>query len=513
MRSMKIMIADDDVLILNKLNTLLARYPEYEVIASAMTGTQAMKLLEQYQPDLLIADVEMPAPNGIELLRFIQKRKIPTNVLVLSNYNYYDYVHEAMLDGAVDYILKDRLTDPAVLLDILRKVEARRKSDTDSRGFSQHMRQKFLYRCLTGQVSPDEGIPENVTGISPSKYHYMLIWMQIVDVTLFYGQEQDFAEKVTAMVDSVIQRSDEGSCIYMGNGAFSIFLDCRSYIRQMSIIADSGKLIRFIEDILMRVMNAQSFFTYEICDSRITEISKYDRMCMNRMDELLMGVPAQESAWTEALSLEKEVMLMNAVYAGEEEGVSAAIARVIDNPAVDSVQSLMQMAAALCNLEAMNKARYGFDASDVSGDENFPHVRPGELREVLKKFFIRRFVDIIEAERTKSGKTSRSPYIREVMEYIRRNYDKDLSLSVMADHLHLTEVYFSHLFKQETGMSFTQYVCEKRIAVAKDLLQDSDLSIMEVAKRVGFHNYNYFIQVFKKVVRTTPLKYRASLGK
>ncbi len=511
---MKIMIADDDVLILNKLNTLLAKYPEYDVIASAMTGTQAMKLLDQYQPDLLIADVEMPPPNGIELLRFIQKREMPTNVLILSNYNYYDYVHEAMLDGAVDYILKDRLTDPDLLLDILRKVEARRRSDTDSRGFSQHIRQKFLYRCLTGQVSPDEGIPENVTGISPARYHYMLIRMQIVDVTLFYGKEQDFTEKVTAMVDSVIQRSDEGSCIYMGNGSFSIFLDCRSYIRQMSIIADHRKLILFIENILMRVMNAQSFFTSQICDSRITEISRYNKMCMTGMDELLLGARPDEPAWEEkrTFSLEKEVMLMNAVYAGEEDSTSMAIARIMDNPEADSVEKLMQIAMALCNFYAMYKARYGFDPSEETGNESFPHVRAGELREAMKKYFIRRFTDLIETGKKKSGKSSRSPYIREVMQYIQRNYDKDISLSVMAEHLHLTEVYFSHLFKQETGMSFTQYVCEKRIAVAKELLQDSNLSVMEVARRSGFRNYNYFIQVFKKIVRMTPLKYRTSMG-
>ena len=82
--ALTIVIVDDDIIFLNKLNEMMGRNQErYTVVASATTGERALALVEKYTPDLLIADIEMPGPNGIELLHFIRKRGIGTEVLIL----------------------------------------------------------------------------------------------------------------------------------------------------------------------------------------------------------------------------------------------------------------------------------------------------------------------------------------------------------------------------------------------------------------------------------------------
>ena len=81
---MTIVMVDDDIIFLNKLNSLFAQDDSCTVLASATSGEKAMALVKEHAPDLLIADIEMPKPNGLELLREIKRLKLRNEVLILS---------------------------------------------------------------------------------------------------------------------------------------------------------------------------------------------------------------------------------------------------------------------------------------------------------------------------------------------------------------------------------------------------------------------------------------------
>ncbi|NLW22946.1 MAG: helix-turn-helix transcriptional regulator [Tissierellia bacterium] len=101
-----------------------------------------------------------------------------------------------------------------------------------------------------------------------------------------------------------------------------------------------------------------------------------------------------------------------------------------------------------------------------------------------------------------------SPHIRKTIDYMKVNYHKPLTLENIADCLGINKCYFCHLFKKEVGKNYSQFLNEIRIEKSKELLTDTDMSILDIALAVGYNNQSYYNMAFKKIVGITPLKYR-----
>ncbi|QKS72968.1 response regulator [Paenalkalicoccus suaedae] len=100
------------------------------------------------------------------------------------------------------------------------------------------------------------------------------------------------------------------------------------------------------------------------------------------------------------------------------------------------------------------------------------------------------------------------PSIATAVEVIHTRLHEKCSLKDVAQEVHLNPSYFSVLFKDHVGMTFSEYLTKKRLQKAKTLLLTSDLPIGEIAERVGYQTAKYFIQLFKEYEKTTPSKYR-----
>jgi two-component system, NarL family, response regulator NreC len=107
MGRIRILLADDHTLVRQGLRKLLEERPDWEVIAEAGDGREAVRLAEQHKPDVAILDVAMPLLNGIEATRQITKRVPGTHVLVLSMHADEAYVTQILQAGATGYLLKD----------------------------------------------------------------------------------------------------------------------------------------------------------------------------------------------------------------------------------------------------------------------------------------------------------------------------------------------------------------------------------------------------------------------
>ena len=116
------------------------------------------------------------------------------------------------------------------------------------------------------------------------------------------------------------------------------------------------------------------------------------------------------------------------------------------------------------------------------------------------------FIDVVYATRLtkKSG-----GYISAAINYIRKNYSENLTLSTVAKNIYVSSFYLSHLFRTEMNTTYTDYLCKVRIEKAKKALKNKDAVISEVAAMSGFDDPNYFTKVFKKYTGITPKEYKA----
>ena len=112
-----------------------------------------------------------------------------------------------------------------------------------------------------------------------------------------------------------------------------------------------------------------------------------------------------------------------------------------------------------------------------------------------------------------SAEEEKDTTIDQAIAYIKRNMNKNISRSDVAEYVHLNEEYFSRLFKQETGATFKDYVLSEKMKEAKKLLTHSRLSISIIASKIGYDNFSHFSKMFKKVTNQTPQEYRKEYQK
>ncbi|HET9272510.1 MAG TPA: response regulator transcription factor [Vicinamibacterales bacterium] len=119
MTALRILLADDHTVVRQGLRKVLEERPEWQVVAEAGDGRDAVRLAEEFRPDVAVVDVAMPLLNGIEATRQITKRAPQTKVLVLSMYSDEAYVTQMLKAGATGYLLKDSAD-----VDLLEAVQA-----------------------------------------------------------------------------------------------------------------------------------------------------------------------------------------------------------------------------------------------------------------------------------------------------------------------------------------------------------------------------------------------------
>ncbi|RKS79889.1 LuxR family two component transcriptional regulator [Actinomadura pelletieri DSM 43383] len=119
----RVLLADDQVLIRSGIRSLLDSEDDIEVVAEAADGRQAIALAVEHRPDIALVDIQMPVLDGIEATRQIvaDERLAGVRVVILTNYGLDEYIFRALRAGASGFLLKD--THPAELIQALRVAE------------------------------------------------------------------------------------------------------------------------------------------------------------------------------------------------------------------------------------------------------------------------------------------------------------------------------------------------------------------------------------------------------
>ena len=115
----RIVLADDHVLVRQGLRSLLER-ERFQVMAEASDGQEAVRLVETHQPDIAILDISMPTLNGIDAARGLSRSAPKTKVILLTQHEEEQYVHEALEAGVKGYVLKNQVAND--LIQAIRQV-------------------------------------------------------------------------------------------------------------------------------------------------------------------------------------------------------------------------------------------------------------------------------------------------------------------------------------------------------------------------------------------------------
>ncbi len=122
-------------------------------------------------------------------------------------------------------------------------------------------------------------------------------------------------------------------------------------------------------------------------------------------------------------------------------------------------------------------------------------------------------IEVITKNMLSSIYNGRSQIVAKALQFINKNYTEKISLKDIELNLHVNSSYFSTLFKQEMGVTFTDYLNSLKVEHACHLLANTNLSIIDVSLSTGFDDQSYFTKVFKKAKGMTPKAYRSAKSK
>jgi DNA-binding NarL/FixJ family response regulator len=120
MEKIRVVIADDHAIMRVGIRNILSRSDQISVVGEASNGAEAITLVDELTPDVLVLDMEMPIMDGVEVARQLQASNSPVRILVLSAYDDRQYILEMLNMGAAGYLIKDEA--PEVIVEAVRSI-------------------------------------------------------------------------------------------------------------------------------------------------------------------------------------------------------------------------------------------------------------------------------------------------------------------------------------------------------------------------------------------------------
>jgi len=490
---LKILIVDDEFLVRMGLESTIPWDENgFHVVATARNGREAIPLFEKHDPDILLTDIKMPVMGGLLLIETLKKIKPSLVAIILSHYDDFNYAQEALKLGANDYILKSELS-PDNLINIINR-HVRNDPYTSQQAMVQE--NGTLYQDFYSDSNFAKIYNECKYFIDDKAYIALIIKLNYKSQKEDNRSNFDLIKAYQNISADILTNEFESLSFYSNN---------REVLYIFKVNANNDAYLNYIE--LVRANSSQ----YLSIDTSLGVSSVYTSVHELRqaINEAYQGL---EQSFFEASGV--STYKQDAPRIPYTNINTDLLKQSILNHDFDKINDYIEKILAQLeddkNLENAKRAYYELMsfvkeiADEKSLDINLNH----DFDEFLGFESFRSYIVNIFNQLSHRKAPSYSFIITKCIKYIEENYDKNISLSDLAEYTCKSKSYLSTLFKLETNVNFSQFLINFRIEKAKQLLKESDSKIYEIAEQVGFNNPYYFSKVFKETTGLCSKEYR-----
>lgn len=533
---LKLLIVEDELLVRKGLITAIDwNSLGFEVIGDAADGQEALDIARKMHPDIVLTDVRMPKMDGIELIKVLRNEFPSTKVVVLSCYDDFEYVKEAMRLGAVDYILKlsMQLDDLIKVMENVKKMIEEEKIEHYKSmklywQFNTNMyelRSKFFNDIINGCALPMTWWSEtfSLLNLHLESAPYIVACMRIDDYGIvrqqnIMGDEGLLRFSILNITDEIIDNNKINADIFhRKDDEFGIIFS----LNNCDITNEIENLCKELLQAFKLYLNISvSFGISEIFES-LTDLRENYIYALQAVNfrwysgkgsiNYYYNVPTyiDRCYYTK----EYEMRIRDNLIMGLIDDAKNMVMQILESIAMDKILSpynAFKECVEIVYTFANVVKQYGGNLNDIKDEKQnvlYDTINYCETLEDMKNWF-NKFM-IYYAKYLKKLKNQQ--YRREIskaIDYINVHYMEDIKLPDLAKYVGMDSAYFSFLFKKETGNNLTDYINRVRIEKAKEYLSFSDINIYEVAEKVGYANVSYFSKVFKQLVGMSPTKFK-----
>lgn len=475
---MTILIADDDRLARYTLKSLLRDLDDWNfMVAEATNGKTLIEQCSKLQPDIAFVDIDMPHLDGLTAIATCKEISPYTQFVITSGYTEFCYAQKSIALQVKDYLVKPverELLEPLLkrLTEQLEQIRSRVNMN-----FQVKAAQSFQLWEEIGYVSTEDPC-QNRNGT----YHSLTFFLDT------RPQRETYAEYYFGLTKhlNALGRSCESRKI-----PWILWNSKNSYLH--FVVLCEASEFEEIRKTVEAISREQKDFSISCLHFQAPDLwSIYEKMADSPQYEAFrFGFPAQKLIEPQTICLEdseKELLcaaaeLVNAFQDSNETQYEKCL-QVFRNPVVFHNLVFIRLVSllGLC----LNGT---FTASDL------PH-----LYEQLKKHKSHLYTE---------AKLISSDKITYATDYMKKYYMQDISVVQIADKLGMTPNYFSRIFHESTGQTFSAYLAILRINQAKRILSTRlDIPVKDIALMVGYFSSRHFSKVFKTITGVSPSEFR-----
>ncbi|MDO4489822.1 MAG: response regulator [Lachnospiraceae bacterium] len=492
----RVLIVDDDFLVCRFLEQIIDwRAQGYELVGIARDGSQALKMISEKKPDILITDIEMPVMDGIQLVKQVRSTGNPVKILILSCYDDIVHVKEGIRAGADEYYLKDELTDRS-LLELLDRfsdemLPAQTGSEEEEKRKRLETEERHLQQLLDGTIPDMAG--------KGRRYLFAVHVTEKEEQRLFGTTEQRerFCNAFREMMRTQVSDCAEAQVCHVRGGWFALLLE--------------GAEAPGLQEQRYRMQELANRLLYQ-------GERAFDLQVQIGIAEQETGIQETTAVWELAKGLtghgfyERTAVFTSWQYPGMGStlpGCGAVFLEEAEGWRVKGRGEEIRL--------AVQEVLESFEREKTKEAVVFSWVRSADsIFRIGARSFPARFKDLEnlgkEYQRACTEQAADpclySEHVSGVIRFIRENYRNNITLNAAAEEVHLTPTYLSYIFHKETGATFSEYLQNCRLDHAKELLAETGEKIREIGETVGYHDYRHFCKTFKKAEGITPQEYR-----
>ncbi len=425
------------------------------VVGEASNGKAALEILAKDRVDLVLCDYSMPGMNGLELLTAIREKYPEVAVGMITLYESFDIIQQAMRIGAIDYISKLQLEEEnydQVLETLEKKVSEQRQ--------------------IRRKATPVMVCPQDVC------YLFSCINNQAVDVLnerysdLFLEHPVEIGLNIYACYQSGVA---EGK-------------DVLNIIAHPWYALRITGLTQYEQDkfyCLVRRYYRYHMFYYH----------KSKTICIAELERIVNSIPSVQ---------EDSVERLQSVWMASEWLYDDAVFKRQLLALRECMLPFNVLFKLLVKIEDAVSRKYGDVFSDVKPDLPYNLFSWEEVSGWLTNMHDRMQRSV--RARKLSDEVMRC--VTKALQIIYDEIDSPLLVNEVAGRVNMSRSYFSSCFKKVTGVAFNQYVRKKRILIAKEYLESTDYPVTDIAAKCGYEDEKYFGKVFRQETGMLPTRYR-----
>lgn len=469
----------------------------FKICGESGDADEGLQKILCLKPDIVLIDIKMPGKLGTDVIRDARKSGFNGKFIIVSGYSNFEYAKDAIKYGVKSYILKP--IDEDELMEVLLELSKEIKSE-----------QKLKYdKDLIKEVNLRKLILNEISDVDESYLKYNSFQIALISVDN-YSKDDDKILELEKIAKNILKNYSDQIDIVLINTYLAILLKDFNSMRVLKTLTDFKKKLydNINDDIFITIGN------------RVNNVKLIYKSYNSARDLIKNKFLYKEKGILSNRIIEDDFKRISNVTEINPERIYSYVEI---NDIENLTFSLKNMGYYMKQMEYSEK-KIKIIATKLSLELKETLIKDYELPddtlpskdEILEEIYSKTSLnDIIECLTTnftdmskKIISKSSGSVIKRIIDYMNKNYYKDLKLETLSEIFNYNSAYLGKLFKNETGENFNAFLDKIRIQKAKYLLVEKDLKVYKVCEAVGYKNLDYFHSKFKKYVGTSPLNYK-----